>query len=74
MSLAIGSATLTLVLRSCLSRYGAVFIGAIAAYTLCRQLLLPLRSEPRKSSWGRPLTMAVSAAVLVVDVVLSTLL
>ena len=48
---------------------GAVFVGAMAAYTLGRQLLFPLRDLPWNTSYGRPAMMAVAAVVLVVDLV-----
>lgn len=41
---------------------GAVFLASLAAYTLVRQLLFPLRVESRTSK-GRLWTMAVSGAV-----------
>ena len=47
---------------------GIVFIGAMAAYTLGRQLLFPLRDLPRHTHHGRILTMAVAGAVLVIAV------
>ena len=69
--LAIGLAALFLVLNYRPPITGAVFVGAIATYTLCRQFLLPLRSEPRKSSIGPRLTIVVAALVLVADIVLA---
>ncbi len=44
---------------------GIVFVAAIAAYTLGRQLLFPLRDLPRRTAHGRVLTMALAALVLV---------
>lgn len=44
---------------------GVVFAGAIAAYTLGRQLLFPLRNLPRNTSHGRRVTMAVAGGVLI---------
>ena len=38
--------------------------GSFAAYTLCRQLLLNLRAEARKSAIGAPLTAALAALLL----------
>lgn len=46
---------------------GAIFIAAVAAYVLARQLLLPLRAEPRKTTHGRLVTMAMTTVVLVAD-------
>ena len=47
---------------------GVVFVGAIAAYTLGRQALFPLRDNPRKTAHGRSLTMALTGLVILVDV------
>lgn len=46
---------------------GTVFIATIAAYTLARQLLFPLRDLPRATTHGRVITMAVSTTVLLAD-------
>lgn len=51
---------------------GAIFVGALAAYTVCRQLLFPLRTESHTPT-GRKATMAVSLLVLVAVVVGSVL-
>jgi len=64
IALVIGSVSLLLVTRFVPAASGIVFIEALAAYTLARQLLLPLRAEPRKSSLGGPLTIVASAIVL----------
>ena len=71
--LAIGLAALFLVLHYRPAIAGAVFVGAIAAYTLCRQFLLPFRAEPRKSSIGPRLTTVGASLVLVADIVLSAI-
>ena len=68
--LAIGFATLVLILHHRPPVAGAAFVGAVAAYTLWRQVLLSLRAEPRKTSMGRPLTMAVAALVLAAGILL----
>ena len=47
---------------------GVVFIGTIAAYTLGRQLLFPLRDNPRKTAHGRRLAMALTGLVVLIDV------
>ncbi len=47
---------------------GVVFVGAIAAYTLGRQALFPLRDNPRKTAHGRSLTMALAGLVVLVTV------
>ena len=52
---------------------GIVFTGAIAAYTLGRQLLFPLRDLPRKTTRGRSLVMTLAAVVLAVDLAVATL-
>lgn len=44
---------------------GVVFVGTIAAYTLLRQFLFPLRDLPRNPSWGRTATAVASALVTV---------
>ncbi|MHB8508036.1 MAG: prolipoprotein diacylglyceryl transferase [Candidatus Dormibacteria bacterium] len=43
---------------------GAVFLAAVAAYTLARQGLLRLRGEGRRSALGSPLTAAAAVIVL----------
>ena len=50
------------------ARPGSVFVGAVAAYTLGRQFLLPLRAKPRHFTWARSLVLALSAIVLVFDI------
>ena len=69
-SLAIGSAALALVLTLRYTDPGSVFVGAVAVYTLGRQLLLPLRAVPRKSANGRWLTMMATAAVVIAAVLI----
>jgi phosphatidylglycerol:prolipoprotein diacylglycerol transferase len=43
---------------------GALFMAALAAYTLERQGVLHLRAEPRKTRLGLPVTAALAALVL----------
>lgn len=43
---------------------GVVFIGAIAAYTLGRQLVFPLRANPGHTSHGRSVTLTAAGSVL----------
>ena len=50
---------------------GVVFVGALAAYTLGRQLLFPLRDLPRHTANGRTLTAALAALVIAVDLVVA---
>lgn len=72
LCLVIGSMALILVLRFAPAVSGAVFVGAVAAYVLGRQFLLPLRVEPRKSSVGPRLTMSAAALVLAAVILIST--
>jgi phosphatidylglycerol:prolipoprotein diacylglycerol transferase len=69
--LVIGLAALALVLRGRPLAGGTVFAGALAAYTLCRQLLFPYRAEPRKSSFGRAAAMIAGGLVLIADVIIA---
>ena len=48
---------------------GAIFIAALAAYTLVRQRILHLRAEPRKTRLGLPVTAALAALVLVAAII-----
>ena len=66
--LVIGVAALLLVL---LARpvAGTVFAGAVAAYTVCRQILFRYRAEPRKSSLGRRASMIAAGLVLLADII-----
>lgn len=61
--LVIGLIGLVVVLHSTTTA-GALFVASFAAYTLCRQFLLRLRAERRRSSIGGPITAAAAAAVL----------
>ncbi|HZP94895.1 MAG TPA: prolipoprotein diacylglyceryl transferase family protein [Candidatus Limnocylindria bacterium] len=73
LALVIGAATLFLFLQVRPLLPGALFVGAVAAYALGRQFILPLRSDPRlRSSTGRLVTVTVAALVLGADVLLST--
>ena len=65
LSLILGALALALVLVEGLGDSGALLLGVLAAYTLGRQLILPFRAEPRQTSLGRPLTIALAAAALV---------
>jgi phosphatidylglycerol:prolipoprotein diacylglycerol transferase len=64
----LGVAALLAVLTGVGERAGAVFIGTLAAYTLGRQLLFPWRDQPRSTSHGRTLTIAVAMAILLADI------
>lgn len=52
---------------------GAVFVAGMAAYTLARQLLFPLRQIARSTRYGRPVTAAL-CALAVLGAVLATVL
>lgn len=65
--LVIGALGLGLVLLADRPVPGMVFVASLAAYTLVRQLLFPLRVESRTST-GRRWTMALSGAVLLAAV------
>ena len=58
-----------IVLRYRLAVPGAVFIGSIAAYTFCRQFILRLRIERRRSGWGGLVTAIGAALVVIASVV-----
>lgn len=47
---------------------GVVFVGAIAAYTLGRQLLFPLRDIARQTRYGRKLMITLTAGLLLIDI------
>ena len=74
LSFAVAGAALVLVAVPQAPRNGFVFVGAIAFYTLVRQGLLRLRSEPRKSRLGGVITAAAAMLVLGVDVLAALLL
>lgn len=65
VALVIGLAALAIVWMRPPQPSVVVFVGAIAAYTLARQLLFPLRAGPRHTSHGRAVTVALTALVLV---------
>ena len=63
-ALAIGLIALLLFLRYRLTVPGALFVGAMAAYTLCRQVILPHRLERRRSGAGGVVTAAGASLVV----------
>lgn len=63
LSLAVAIVTFLLALTSP-APGGLVFAGALAAYTLCRQALLRLRAEARRTSSGSRATTVAAAVVL----------
>ncbi len=65
---AIGLASLVIFLRVPLAAPGALFLASMAAYTLCRQPLLRLRLEPRRTAVGVPMTAALAGLVLAASV------
>jgi phosphatidylglycerol:prolipoprotein diacylglycerol transferase len=67
--LAIGLAALFFVLQAPRPAAGTVFVGAVAAYTVYRQILFPYRAEPRRSSLGRSVSMIAAGLVLIADVI-----
>jgi phosphatidylglycerol:prolipoprotein diacylglycerol transferase len=71
LALVVGLAALAVVVLAGPGRPGAVFIGALAAYTLGRQFLLPLRAESRRTRSGRLVTIAVAALALVAAVIIA---
>ena len=74
LGLIIGAVALVLVVKATPVAPGAIFVAALAAYTLGRQFILPLRSELRmRSSLGRSVTVAIAALVLIADTVFLTL-
>ncbi len=64
LALSLGLITLVVVLRHGPAN-GAIFVAGLAAYTLVRQGILYLRSEPRKTKWGGPFTAALSGLILI---------
>ena len=64
--LAIGIASLLVVLSGGLPIHGAVFVVAFAVYAVVRQALLRLRSERRRAQRTLPLTAAAAGLVAVI--------
>ena len=73
LALAIGLAALAIILAAGLGSNGTLLIGALAAYTLGRQLLLPLRAQPRQTRIGRPLTIVAASAVVLATALVNIL-
>lgn len=63
-TLLIGAGALAAVLVARPAPAGLVFVAAVSAYTVIRQLLLPFRAEPRKTAGGRLLTLLAAVVVL----------
>jgi phosphatidylglycerol---prolipoprotein diacylglyceryl transferase len=73
VALVVGLAALLAVWAATPRSAGVVFVGAIAAYTLVRQLLFPLRAGPRYTAYGRTLVMALAGLVIVAAVAAAVL-
>lgn len=73
VALLIGAAALVAVATATVHPSGVVFTAVIAAYTLARQLLFPLRDLPRKTALGRLIVTAVSVVVLISAIALALL-
>jgi phosphatidylglycerol:prolipoprotein diacylglycerol transferase len=69
--LVIGLAALLLVLQARPPAAGTVFIGALSAYTVCRQILFRYRDEPRRTSVGRRASMIGAGLVLIADIIVA---
>ncbi len=69
--LLIGLGVLLLVLSPTGPAAGIVFVGALAAYTVVRQLLFPYRAEARRSSFGRVASMLGAGLVLTADIIIA---
>lgn len=73
LAIAIALGALAIVLAAGLGSNGTLLVEALAAYTLGRQLLLPLRAQPRETQVGRPLTTRAAAAVLLAAALVNVL-
>ncbi|WP_341252276.1 prolipoprotein diacylglyceryl transferase family protein [Euzebya pacifica] len=62
-ALALGVVAAAVVWTGASQPAGATFVGSMAAYTLARQLLFPLRAGARRTTHGRVITLVVSALV-----------
>ncbi|MCO4254474.1 prolipoprotein diacylglyceryl transferase [Pseudarthrobacter cellobiosi] len=72
LSLLIGLGTLPFMLAAPPRIPGLVFVGSVMVYTLGRQLLFPLRVDPRTRK-GRILTIVVCTVILGADIVLAVM-
>ena len=71
-ALGIAAATLAITLVTEIPVPGALFVGAMAAYTGVRQLLFPFRDDPH-TRFGRYVTIAACTAVIAADVAVALL-
>ncbi len=69
--LVIGLAAVLLVLHAPRPAAGTVFVGALAAYTVVRQLLFPYRAEVRRSTFGRLASLLAAGVVLLADIIIA---
>jgi phosphatidylglycerol---prolipoprotein diacylglyceryl transferase len=70
-ALLVGLSVLGVELTAGLDRSGPLAAGGLAAYTLVRQFILRLRNDPpRRSRYGRQVTITAAAAVLVASLAL----
>jgi len=69
--LGIGLVALALWFRPAHPVAGMLFLGALATYTLARQLLFPLRAEPRATRYGRAATITACAVTLLAALLIS---
>lgn len=73
MAAALAVTTLLMVLGSALRVDGLVFVAGFATYTVGRQFLFPLRGLPRKTTYGRQITLLVAGATFFAAVVVGVL-
>lgn len=74
VALVVGLGVLSFVLVAGLARSGPVAVAGLAAYTLGRQFILPLRAEPpRRWRYGRPVTTVTAAIALLASVIVLAL-
>lgn len=64
LAISIAASTFVLLYLWTPSKSGAVFVEALAMYTLGRQALLSLRARPRYTRFGRPVVSALAAAAV----------
>jgi hypothetical protein len=69
----LGVAALLAVLLTTPHPAGVLFIGAIAAYTLGRQVRFPLRDLPRTTAQGGTLVLVAAGLVIAIDVAVAAL-
>lgn len=71
VALVAGSSALVVLLTTTPEPPAVIFIGAIAAYTLGRQLVFPLRANPGHTSYGRMVMLALAGGALALDVLIA---